>query len=146
MSQVPAKISTTPAQRSWPNATSIAATKVSINPTTVTWFGVNGTRPIAAIKASARRRTQASNRVVNMLLPWLPSGLARFLVDLYHLGRDSVPCVAPRLLMPVSPHPSSKCGLSRQDDQSRAELAPSLGAPGQPFRPCPQHRPIPPPL
>src|SRR5258708_8782362 len=140
MSHVPAKISTTPAQRSWPNATNVAATNVSIKPTTVTWFGVKGTRPIAAIKASARRRTQASNRVVNMLLPWLPSGLARFLVNLYHLRRDSVPRVAPRLLMPVSTHASSECGVSGQDDQRRAQLGPSLGAHRQAVKTRLQHR------
>src|SRR2546422_1532550 len=65
MSQVPAKMSTTPAQRSCPNAASPAARNVSASPTTVTWFGVSGVRPSAVIKASAWRRTHASNRVVN---------------------------------------------------------------------------------
>src|SRR5229473_5137510 len=140
MSQVPAKIRTTPARSRWPNAASVAAMNVNTNPTTVTWFGVNGTRPAAAIKASARRRTQASNRVVNMLLPWLPSGLARLLVDLYHLRRDSVPRVAPRLLMPVTAHASSECGVSSQDDQRRAKLGPSLGAHRQAVKTRLQHR------
>src|ERR1700688_2855224 len=127
MSQVPAKISTTPAHCQWPKAMSPAATNVSSSPTTVTWFGVNGTRPIAAINASARRRTQASNRVVNMLLPRLVRGLARLLIDFNHLRRDSAPGVAPRLLVPVSPHACSELGVPRQDDQSRSQLGPSLG-------------------
>src|SRR5258708_33930962 len=127
MSHVPAKISTTPAQRSWPNATNVAATHVRLKPTMVPWFGVGGTRPIAAIKASARRRTQASNRVVNMPLPWLPCGLARFLVNLYHLRRDSVPRVAPRFLVPVSTHASSEAGASGRNDDRPAHLGPPLG-------------------
>src|ERR1700686_2455306 len=117
-----------------------AATNVSIKPTTVTWFGVKGTRPTAAIKASALRRTQASNRVVNMLLPWLSSGLARFLVNLYHLRRDCVPCVAPCLLMPVCPHARPERGVAGQDDQGGAQLGPSLRAHRQAVVPGFQHR------
>src|ERR1700694_5584227 len=105
-----------------------AAAKVSTNPTTVTWFGVNGTRPTAAIKASALRRTQASNRVVNMLLPWLPSRLARFLVNLDHLRRHGVPRVAPGLRMAVRAHARPQLRVPRQDDQRRPQLGPSLRA------------------
>src|ERR1700694_2411589 len=116
MSHVPAKISTTPAQRRSPKATSVAAKKVNASPTTVTWFGVKGTRPTADIKASARRRTHASNRVVNMALVLSlhshsrcePCRLARFLVNLDHLRRDGVPRIPPRLLMPVSAHATSQ--------------------------------------
>src|ERR1700676_90722 len=108
MSHVPAKIRTTPAHCRWPKAISPAATKVSATPTTVSWFGVKGTRPTADIKASAWRRTQASNRVVNMtLLGVLRHGLrgfARFLVDLDHLRGDCVPRVAPCLLVPIFTH------------------------------------------
>ena len=96
MSHVPAKMSTTPAQRSWPNAARPAATQVRANPTTVTWLGVMGERPSAAISASACLRTQASNRVVNTAhlqrgyeLPG--ESLARVQIDLDHLGGDVLP-------------------------------------------------------
>src|SRR5690242_18652243 len=98
MSHVPAKTSTKPAQRSWPNATSPAATNVSPRPTTVTWFGVRGVRPSADTSASAWRRTQASNRVVNtghLQCPGRLRGqrLASLLVDLHDLGGHHVPRV-----------------------------------------------------
>src|SRR2546430_8245468 len=109
MSQVPAKIRTTPAQRSCPNAASPAATTVSPKPTTVTWFGVSGVRPSAVINASARRRTQASNRVVNIghlqrLWAARGEGLARLLVNLDDLGRHAVPGVSARLVERVVAH------------------------------------------
>src|ERR1700686_180747 len=139
MSHVPARISTTPAQCSWPNAISDAATKVRIMPTTVTWFGVRGTRPTADINASARRRTQASNRVVNMhLLSQLRCeyrSLARLLIHLDHLRRHCLPCVAAGLLMPVGAHPSSQVSITREDDQGSAQLGPALGTDGQAVSP-----------
>src|SRR5712692_2509424 len=98
MSHVPAKISTTPAHLSCPKAASEAATKVRTRPTTVIWFGVKGTRPTADIKASALRRTQASNRVVNMAYlsfrGWLLCRLTCPLVHLDHLRGDRLPRVA----------------------------------------------------
>src|SRR6202035_5968317 len=120
MSHVPAKIRTTPAQRSSPNATRNAAKNVRRTPTTVTWFGVNGTRPMADINRSARRRTQASNRVVNIdLLSFccLVRGLARFLVHLDHLRGDSIPRIAARFLVSVCAHAGSELGIPGQDDQ-----------------------------
>src|SRR6202022_4582533 len=121
MSQVPAKISTTPAQRRPPKAASVAAANVNTRPTTVTWLGVKGTRPTADIKASARRRTQASNRVVNMsllgLLWCFLCGHSGFLVDLDHLRRDDLPRVPARLLMSVGAHPASQLGITSEDDQ-----------------------------
>src|SRR4029077_13622529 len=98
MSHVPAKISTTPAHLSWPNAARPAARKVIPVPMNVTWFGVRGVRPSAVTSASARRRTQASNRVVNTA--HLQVGRmrrrqrrARLLVDADDLGRHAVPRV-----------------------------------------------------
>src|SRR5713226_2974959 len=112
MSQVPAKIRTTPAQRSWPRAASDAATKVKMRPTTVTWFGVKGTRPMADIRASALRRTQASNRVVNMAYlsfrGWLLCRLTCLLVHLDHLRGDRLPRVAAGFFMTVRPHAPAK--------------------------------------
>src|SRR5260370_36420044 len=147
MSQVPAKIRTTPARSRWPNAASVAAMNVNTNPTTVTWFGVSGTRPAAAITASARRRTQASNRVVNMSLPWLARsfvrGLACFFVDLDHLRRDSVPRVAPRFVVPVRSHPASQLGVPGQDDQRRTQLGPALGPHRKAVVPRLEHRHVP---
>src|SRR5690349_25155357 len=89
MSHVPAKISTIPAQRSWPNAASPDAKNVRARPTNVTWFGVRGVRPSAASSASAWRRTQASKRVVNTRHLQFSSrrggeGLARVVVDVDH--------------------------------------------------------------
>src|SRR3982074_575433 len=131
MSHVPARMSTTPAHRSWPNAASAAAPNVRTMPTTVTWFGVRGTRPMADIKASARLRTQASNRVVNIRLLSKPHGerrgFARLFVHLDHPRSDRVPCVAASLLVTVGAHPTSQLRVSPQDDQSRAELGPPLG-------------------
>src|SRR5579859_6724860 len=112
MSQVPAKMRTTPAQRNWPNAARPDARTVAQRPTTVTWFGVSGTRPAADISASARRRTQASNRVVNICHLDVPGRLRgghldRFLVDLDHLRRHRIPRVPTGLLERVSAHPSA---------------------------------------
>src|SRR5450759_5631359 len=144
MSHVPAKIRTTPAHRSWPKATRNAAANVSATPTTVTWFGVKGTRPTADIRASALRRTQVSNRVVNMSLPWLPGrvacGLARFFVNLDHLCRDSIPGVPAGLFVPERAHPTSQLGVPSQDDQRRTELSPSLRAHRQAVAAGLQHR------
>src|SRR5258708_34473040 len=135
MSHVPATISTTPAQRRSPKAISVAAAKVNSSPTTVTWFGVKGTRPRADINASALRRTHTSNRVVNIALlaqpRCEPCGLARLLVNLYHLRRDCVPGISPRLLMPIGAHAVAQLGIPRQDDQSHSELGPPLGGDGQ---------------
>src|SRR3981189_3304021 len=136
MSQGPATISTTPAQRSSPKATSVAATNVSSSPTTVTWFGVKGTRPSADIKASALRRTHASNRVVNKALflslrlqsRGEPCRLASFFVDLDHLRSDGIPGIPSRLLMSVGAHATAQLGIPGQDDQGRTELGPSLRA------------------
>src|SRR5437588_12276755 len=132
MSQVPAKIRTTPAQRNCPNAASPAATTVSAKPTTVTWFGVSGVRPSAVISASARRRTQASNRVVNIChlkRPWAAGreGLARLLVDLDDLRRHAVPGVAARLAKRVITHPPPQLTIARQDDERCRQLAPVVG-------------------
>src|SRR5579864_7135104 len=113
MSQVPAKISTTPAHRSCPKATRPDAKKVSARPTTVIWLGVIGKRPIAVITASARRRTHASNLVVNTahlqsLQRLLDGHAARLLVDLQHLRRDRDPRVAPRLLDRIHANPAAQ--------------------------------------
>src|SRR2546430_12914960 len=131
MSQVPAKIRTTPAQRSCPNAASPAARNVSASPTTVTWFGVSGVRPSAVIKASACRRTQASNRVVNTghLQRFCGSDgqrLASLLVDLDDLGSNQLPRVTARLLPPVVGEPATELRPAREDHQTRSELAPAL--------------------
>src|SRR5260370_28175717 len=97
MSKVPAKASTTPPHRSWPNAVSTAAAKVSAVPTTVIWFGVTGSRWIADMSASAWRRTHASNRVVNTDHlsrsddPSLAAQPARFLVDSHDLSGTLLP-------------------------------------------------------
>src|ERR1700716_2190374 len=105
---------------------------VSTSPTTVTWFGVKGTRPMADIKASALRRTQASNRVVNMILLALPCPvtcqLACFPVNLDHLRRDSLPRVPARLLMSVGAYSRSKVRVPGEDDQCGSQLSPSLWA------------------
>src|SRR6267143_3584698 len=101
MSIVPATIRTTPAQRSWPSAVNTAATNVSATPITVIWFGVKGMRPSADINASARRRTQSSNRVVNIQLLDLAGGGARLLVNLDDLRGDYLPPKATSLLVPV---------------------------------------------
>src|SRR5437879_10724595 len=103
MSHVPAKISTTPAHRRWPKATRPAARKVSPRPTTVTWLGVIGLRPSADTSASAWRRTQASNRVVNTghlqcCRRSCGECLTRLLVDLDDLRCDKLPRVASGLL------------------------------------------------
>src|SRR5258705_4756678 len=106
MSNVPANPRTTPAHRRWPNAASTAATKVSATPMTVIWLGVIGMRPTADINASALRRTQASNRVVNIHLLDLSRvrggsnvGLTRcrrprLVVDLDDLRSHDVPPIA----------------------------------------------------
>src|ERR1700687_1860482 len=131
MSQVPAKIRTTPAHRSWPKATRDAATNVRTRPTTVTWLGVNGTRPMAAIRASARRRTHASNRVVNIAhlgLCRLSSRCAScILVSLNHPRSDCLPCVAPRFLVSVGAHAAPQLSVPGKDDQGGTELSPPLG-------------------
>src|SRR5207302_11358956 len=135
MSQVPAKIRTTPAQRSCPNAASPAARNVSASPTTVTWFGVSGVRPSAVIKASAWRRTQASNRVVNTghlhrLGRVGGEREARLLVDLDDLGRHQVPRVATRLLQRLIGEPAPQLRVTGEDDQRRSQLAPAVGLHG----------------
>src|SRR5690348_2039573 len=129
MSHVPAKIRTTPAHRRCPNAARPAASTVSAKPTTVTWFGVSGVRPSAVMSASARRRTHASNRVVNTR--HLQSAgrlrgerLARFLVDLDDLGHDGGPRIATRLADRVLGHARAEVAVTRQDDQRRGQLAP----------------------
>ena len=66
---------------------------------TVIWLGVMGMRPSADINASARRRTQASNRVVNIYLLDPPCGRhSRLFVDLDDLRSHDVPSEAVRLL------------------------------------------------
>src|SRR5260370_26006050 len=105
MSKVPAKASTTPPHRSWPNAVSTAATNVSPVPTTVIWFGVTGSRCKADISASAWRRTHASNRAVNIdhlsRLGALShsADVARFVVD----SHDPRGGLLPGLAMSVRP-------------------------------------------
>src|SRR5436190_22919908 len=131
MSHVPAKMSTMPAQRSCPAAASPAATKVSARPTTVTWFGVSGVLPRAVIRASAWRRTQASNRVVNIAHLQHGQGLrgkrsASLLVDLDHLGGDDLPRVAARLVQPILRKARSQLGVAGKDDQRCGELSPVL--------------------
>src|SRR4029077_511375 len=101
----PANARTTPPQRSWPNAASTAATKVRATPMTVIWLGVTGMRPSAVISASARRRTQASNRVVNMdLLGATGDHRHRLFVDLDDLRRHRLPSVATGFLVAVCAH------------------------------------------
>src|ERR1700730_1178142 len=146
MSNVPAKARTTPPQRSWPPAVSTAATKVSAVPSTVIWFGVTGRRPSAAIRDSACRRTQASNRVVNIQHLSrtdhlsLRAYLASLAIDLEHLRSDLFPCVAAGLLEPVCAHPVPKLGVARKDDQRRTELRPALWLHGQAVTPGLEHR------
>src|SRR6266700_3341461 len=136
MSNVPAKARTTPPHRSCPDATSTAAANVSAVPTTVIWFGVTGSRLSAVISACARRRTQASNRVVNIHHLSrhhlsLRAHLARFLVYLQDLRRDLLPCITAGLLDPVVAHPAPQRRVARQDDQGRAELSPGFRPHGQ---------------
>src|SRR5579859_5653196 len=105
MSKVPPTASTTPPQRSWPNATRRAAMNVSAVPMTVTWFGVTGRRASADINLSACRRTHASNRVVNIHhLTAAFEGPAGLLVDLDHLLGHRLPRVPPRLLLSGPAH------------------------------------------
>src|SRR2546427_9393421 len=131
MSQVPAKISTMPGERSCPNAASPAARKVSASPTTVTWFGVRGVRPSAVIKASACLRTQASNRVVNTThLHCLGrvggERAAGVLVNLDDLGRNEVPRVATGLLQRVDGKPAAQVGLTLRDGERGGRFAPRV--------------------
>src|SRR4030088_2897792 len=128
MSNVPAKIHTTPAHRRWPNATSIEAANVSPSPITVIWFGVTGSRRTADIKVSAWRRTPASNRAVN-IAPLNPAGdgRSRLVVNLDNLGRHYLPCVTARLLVSVGGHPPAQLRVPGQGEQRRAQLRPSLG-------------------
>src|SRR2546423_13977191 len=134
MSHVPAKIRTRPAHRSCPKATSTAAKKVRATPTTVTWLGVSGERPSAEMRASAWRRTHASNRVVNTCHLQCPRGLRgerlpRLVVHADHLGGDQVPGVAARLLPGVLgkalPHP----GVPAPADEGCPQLAPVVWGP-----------------
>src|SRR5437764_15151038 len=112
MSKVPPNARTTPAQRSWPAPARIAARNAIEVPTTVIWFGVTGSEASADINLSAWRRTQASNRVVNidhLKAGFVRSrGLARHLpglfVDLDDLRRDRRPRVALRLGLPRGSH------------------------------------------
>src|SRR5215467_5783233 len=131
MSHVPARISTTPAHRRWPNAISPAAKKVRATPTTVTWLGVSGVRPSAVISLSALRRTQASNRVVNTGHLQLSCRLrgecaARLLINVDNLCRDPVPGVASGLLDAVVREPMAKLRVSGEDHEGRRKLAPVL--------------------
>src|SRR5437868_1839100 len=122
MSHVPAKMRTTPAQRSWPNAARPAARNVSARPTTVTWFGVNGVRPSAVISASARLRTQASNRVVNTAYlqgrhRLRGESFARVLIDVDDVRGNQLPRVAARLLERIVGKPAAELLVAGQDDQ-----------------------------
>src|SRR5207248_8503463 len=123
--------STPPAQRRDPTATATAARNVRATPTTVTWLGVSGVRPSAVIRASAWRRTQASNRVVNTCHLHLSRGLggklpARLVIDLDDLSRDCLPRVPARLLHPIVAEPVAQLAVARQDDQRSRELTPVL--------------------
>src|SRR2546430_528589 len=147
MSHVPAKMSTTPAQRSWPNAARPAARKVSPRPTTVTWFGVRGVRPNAAISASACLRTQASNRVVNTAYLQRRQGFrgecpARVLIDVDDLGSDQLPRVAARLLERVVAKPRAQLRVASEDDERGGQLAPVLRRHRDAVPPRLQHRHI----
>src|SRR5712692_10434719 len=134
MSNVPAKASTTPPHRSWPNAVSTAATNVSAVPTTVIWFGVTGSRRSADISVSACRRTQASNRVVNIHQLSFVHSLSLFAqppgfsIDVHDLRGDFLPGIAARLLETVCAHPPSQLLVARQNNQRSAELGPALWA------------------
>src|SRR4029077_12827270 len=134
MSKVPANARTKPPQRRWPSAASTAAPNVSATPMTVIWLGVIGMRPTADINASARRRTQVSNRVVNIHLLELSCGgvdpaqghCYRLVVDLDDLRRHDVPPKAAGFLVPVGAHAAPEVGVPRKDDQRRTELGPTL--------------------
>src|SRR5207248_11179056 len=128
MSNVPANASTSPAGRSCPVPASNAARNVRAVPTTVIWFGVTGSRPRADIRLSAWRRTQASNRVVNMhLLEHAGRRRApRLLVYLDDLGRDRGPRIARRLGEACRAHPRPKLAVAGENDQRGAELGPTL--------------------
>src|ERR1700694_3342692 len=122
--------------------------KVSATPTTVIWFGVTGTRPSADINASARRRTQASNRVVNIYLLNSPGvrhdaagcRRARLFVDLDDLGSHRLPRIAPCFLVSVGAHPAPELGVPGEDDQRRAQLGPALGLDGHAVAAGLEHR------
>src|SRR5580765_203267 len=84
-------------------------------------------RPTAFISDSARRRTQASNRVVNMYLLGAAGGRrSRLLVDLDDLRGHGIPSEAAGLLVAVSAHPAPQVGVSGEDDQCRPQLGPAL--------------------
>src|SRR5260370_11118243 len=146
MSKVPEKASTTPPHRSWPNAVSTAAAKVSAVPTTVIWFGATGSRWSSDMSASAWRRTHASNRVVNIDHFSRSDGLslgaqlARFLVDSHDLRGNLLPGIAASLLQTVSAHPEPQLLIARQDDERRAQLRPTFRAHGQAVATRLQHR------
>src|SRR5712664_1425592 len=137
MSNVPAKARTTPPHRSGPPAVSTAATNVSAVPTTVIWFGVTGRRRSADINASAWRRTQASNRVVNIhhlsgTDSFLSSAeLTRLVVDSDDPAGDLLPGIPASLLETVGAHPASQLLIAREHDQGGAKLGPNLRAHGQ---------------
>src|SRR5712664_1235450 len=123
MSNVPANARTTPAQRRSPNDVRTAATNVSATPTTVIWLCVTGMRPSADINASARRRTQASNRVVNIdlldstgLCPDAAGRSLGLLIDLDDLGGYGLPPKSACLLVSVIAHPAPKIGVPGKDD------------------------------
>src|SRR5258706_10584784 len=139
MSNVQENASTTPAQRSSPNAARTAARKVNSVPTTVIWLGVTGRRPNAAINRSAWRRTQASNRVVNMALHRTSRCRARLFVHLDHLRRHRRPRVLLGLLESSRAHAAPQLGVAGQDDQGRAQLGPALGANGEAVLPGLEH-------
>src|SRR4030088_1839773 len=94
---------------------------------------------MAAIRASARRRTQASNRVVNIAhlgVPYFLSGCADcLLVSLDHLRRDSFPRVPLGLFVPIGADAAAPLGIPGQDDQCGTEFGPPLGADGQTVAP-----------
>src|SRR6185312_17398610 len=133
MSNVPANASTTAAHTRSPRPVRKAAPKVSSVPTTVIWFGVTGRRPRADISASARRRTQASNLVVNIahlrgpaILARDARGLARLAINVDHLRGHAVPRVPARLVIAVGAEPAAQLRVPGQDHQRRAQLRPAL--------------------
>src|SRR5581483_658529 len=130
MSKVPPNASTMPAASSCPAATRIAARKAIDVPTTVIWFGVTGSDARRDMKRSAFRRTQASNRVVNMHhLKFRHAGargISRLAVDLQHLLGDGAPRIALRLRVSGGTHPLAQLLIARKDHERGAELGPAL--------------------
>src|SRR5581483_6815322 len=135
MSKVPPNASTMPAASSCPAATRIAARKAIDVPTTVIWFGVTGSDARRDMKRSAFRRTQASNRVVNMhhlkLRDAGASLLARLPVDLQHLLGHGAPRISLRLRVPEGAHALAQLLVPCKDDERGAELGPALRLDGE---------------